>query len=702
MAEIKIRTKNSIRMRKYVISILIGLSSFFVQGQPADLEEEESPLLYVIARAHPDSIMLRWAVSTPLMWKLANEHGYQLERFTVLRNGETLAEPEQKDLGTFKPLPMSEWEAVFESSDAASIMAQALYGESFIIETGDELASIVNQSEELTQRFTFSLMAAEQDFQVAVWAGLGYVDKEVKKDEKYLYRITALVPQESELLEPAGVFISPSESEELPRPKDLAAVFGNESVMLSWNYLLLSDVYNAYYIEKSEDGGKHYQRLNEKPFTNLFSEDSESDRFFYADSLNANGFVTHYRVLGISPFGEVGPPSDPVSGQGHISIENPPQITYHDLLDNEMLEMAWSFKEEEQEALASFELSEALEDKGTYQTVMSLTPERRTLTYKQELGTAYYKIVAVGKDGDRFASQAILSQKVDSIPPTPPVELVGEIDSMGIVTLSWKPNEEDDLQGYRVFRSNTLKEEPSQITTALISESQFVDSVSMKMSNSKVYYYLVATDKRFNNSKLSEALELIKPDVIPPIPPLIQNYKIEESEVLLSWVRSRDDDVVSHVLYRKEKGTESWEEVADLQFDTIQIYADVEVPVGKTIEYKLVAKDVGDLTGESPVLMLKIPDIGLKPPVRNFTPYVDRNNRYIELSWMYNQPDVEKYILYRAVGEDRLSLFRELYEPEKRMVDDRGLKPNTTYRYVIQAVFGNGTFSEPKELIVEY
>ena len=40
----------------------------------------------LISRPMPDSIMLRWAPTGPKVWRLGNQYGYQVKRYTILRD----------------------------------------------------------------------------------------------------------------------------------------------------------------------------------------------------------------------------------------------------------------------------------------------------------------------------------------------------------------------------------------------------------------------------------------------------------------------------------------------------------------------------------------------------------------------------------------------------------------------------------------
>ena len=125
---------------------------------------------------------------------------------------------------------------------------------------------------------------------------------------------------------------------------------------------------------------------------------------------------------------------------------------------------------------------------------------------------------AFNSDGDGPLGTPRMVQMVDSIPPAPPVGLSAKADTSGMVLLTWLPNDELDLFGYRVFRANSLHEEFSQITAESVYANCFTDTISLKTLTKKVYYKILAVDQRQNWSAFSEVLEVGRPDVVPPAP----------------------------------------------------------------------------------------------------------------------------------------------------------------------------------------
>ena len=435
-------TKRNVRNSKpknpgylYLIVILNLFISGNLYAQQDTLAIQE-PQIVVMARPQKTGkVLLRWAVTTPLAWRKLNDYGYELQRYTITRNNTTLPLPEEKTLGVFKPDFLESWMTIIEENNNAAVVAQSIYGESFDVEGMDQLSAIVNLAEEQEQRFTWALYAVDQDFEVAQRAGLGYVDKAVMPNEKYVYKVVSKVPDDVLKIEEGGVFVGLQDYEELPQPLDLTVVFLDDKSLLSWNYATYNQTYNNYFIERSKNG-IDFERLNDLPLTSLnHSEKTDPLRMFYTDSIT-NGQMYYYRVRGKTPFGEVGPISEVVSGKGEEQLPYVPHITTKYFLDDTSVLLEWEFLEEGNRLIEGFELNRSDRANGVYETVMKdIPPEARKIKYDGLRPTNYLTITALGKNGGKRTSFPALVQPVDSIPPRQPRGLKGTIDSLGTVDL---------------------------------------------------------------------------------------------------------------------------------------------------------------------------------------------------------------------------------------------------------------------------
>ncbi len=677
----------------------------------------------IVAVARPQKsgeIMIRWAVTSARAWRKLNTYGYNVKRYTLTRNKKTLALPEEKDMGVFKSKPLEEWMTVIESNNNAAVMAQSLYGERFNVEGQDKLSAIINLAEEQTQRFTWGLYAADQDFMTAQMAGLGFVDTNVISNEKYVYKIIPLVPKNELVIKEGGVFVGLQDYDILPKPLDLAGVYLDGKTMLSWNYEIHKELYNSYFVERSIDG-KHFTRLNDLPFNNLNNTNKrDTKRMFYIDSIT-NNRTYHYRILGKTIFGELSPVSEVVSGQGKEILAYVPKITTKHYLDDKRIILEWEFLKEGNQQITGFELNRSDEVKGNYKVVMeNIPPEARKIQYDDLQTTNYLTITAIGKNGDKRTSFPALIQPVDSIPPTQPKGIRGSVDSLGIVTLKWTPNTEKDMLGYRIFRGNNKKEEYSQITVAPHQGTVYYDSVSVKNLNAKVFYKLIAVDQRFNMSTPSEILELKKPDFIKPTQPVFQTYKIESGKVYLKWALSSSQDVIQHDIYRRAATETEWVLVHTVNNNDLRTskatvpsnindngafadWTDVNVEATKRYNYTIIAIDDSGLESDpAPPLTLEVPKTDILEAIRNFNNEIDKKGGYITLYWKLSKAiDVAEIQIYKGIKDKPISLLSNI-RPNIENIIDYKVKPNNIYRYIIRAVFKDGQVSASKQMTIKF
>ncbi|MDC1162411.1 hypothetical protein OAT18_03105, partial [Tenacibaculum sp.] len=359
--------------------------------------------------------------------------------------------------------------------------------------------------------------------------------------------------------------------------------------------------------------------------------------------------------------------------------------------------------------IKGFELNKSDKVDGHYKTVLkNISSKVRKIQYDNIEPTNYFKITAIGKHGSNRDSDPVLVQPVDSVPPVKPIGLGGKIDSLGVVTLKWKPNVEIDMLGYRVFRGNNKKEEFTQITVNPHRATIFYDSISVKSLNDKVFYKIVAVDERFNMSEYSDVVTLDKPDFIPPASPVITSYKVEKESVLLKWANSQSDDVVKHEVYRRVRDSIQWNLVSTVFKDSLQVeytkWEDTNLNNGG-IDYQYLIKAVDDSNLKSKnekSTTVEVPRIKLLSGIKNVGSYVDRSNAFIELYWKIEDPKkIVEVMIYKGSKEKKVTLLRNVIPSVTRIVDE-DVNPNNIYVYMFRPVFIDGSLGQVKKIEVKY
>ena len=662
----------------------------------------------LITRVKKDKILLRWGVDRALEWYKANKYGFFVERYTIKRNGSILNSPEKKLLtpNPLKARPLGEWEELAKTNNHAAIIAQAIYGESFEV-GGKEgaLAKIINRVQEIEQRFSFALLSADMSFEASKMAGWGLEDATAKKGEEYLYRVSVAIPEgKKESIDQGISLASIDDYEPLPKPIDLNAIFGDKHVVLTWEYILLKDTYVAYYLEKSRNG-IDFTQVGETPIVNMNDkEGAPAKRMYYIDSLAQNNTKYHYRVYGISTFGEKGPRSDIVFGEGKKALTYTPKIINHKINEDNSANIYWEFPEEGTKQVRGFELSRSNTGTGLFIPVIKDIPSnQREIVYSNLEPSNYFIITAIGDDDIKKSSFPILVQLEDSIPPISPVGLKGEIDSSGVVRISWKPNTEPDLLGYRVYRGNLKHEEYALITADPIKRTTFTDSVKVKSLNPEAFYLVVAIDQRFNHSDYSDTLSLKKPDIVPPSSPVFETFSIEEGNITVKWIPSTSEDASVHKLFRKNLSDNlAWRELLSVS-DTTSIYIDADVENKKTYRYAILALDESGLESK-PTSPLTITMVDTRPRdiIRNFRASANRKEGFIELSWRMDEGVyIRGFTIYKESKGEAASIWRQLPANINRLVD-KEINPNTTYTYYIKSMLRDASYSKVKTAKVYY
>lgn len=133
----------------------------------------------VLGSPRQETVLLRWAPASPAVWRLGNEYGYQVERYTILRDGEIpdsvwgvalLNEP-------LRPKALEVWEP-HAGDRYVAIAAECLFDSYFRgITSGGNPHVVYQMYKEEQHRYSFAMYAADQSILTAELSGLYMSDK---------------------------------------------------------------------------------------------------------------------------------------------------------------------------------------------------------------------------------------------------------------------------------------------------------------------------------------------------------------------------------------------------------------------------------------------------------------------------------------------------------------------------------------------
>ncbi len=679
--------------------IVVAISFIYLVVIPS-YSQHQPRSIKLLAKVKSNAILLRWAPTDPSAWKIGNTNGYYVERYTIARGTTLLKKPEKVILTNeaIKPKALEQWREDASINKYSAIAAQAIYGKSFQVKVSNtnDLAQIINQSREQEQRFSFALFAADQSFATARLSALGFLDNSVKTNERYLYRVSLITGDENLKSDTALFYIGLKDSVRQTAPINLQAKFADRLVQLRWPRFAVEREYTSFVIERAEGKGE-FKRVNTLPLINTLA--TEETHFQAMDSLPKNGIEYSYRIRGMDAFGDIGPESERVSGKG-FKLLNATAAIKSAREKKEAMVINWELSGD-QNSITGFSVERSRTVNGTFEAVNKSNLSSTTFTYTDDkpISTSYYRIKVLGENGQENFSFPYLAQLADSVPPAPPKGLRIVIDTLGVAKLTWTPNQENDLLGYRVYRSNFAKSEYSQINRDPFLQASFLDSVNINRLDSKIYYKLVAIDRRFNPSDFSEPVAVELPDIIPPLPPVIESVLSTSHGVKITWGPSASDDVLYYKLLRRQQNVTKWDTIYTInQSDSLQ-FTDRNLGAGREYLYVIIAIDKSKLKSQlssfvSGRMINNLP----KPPITDIKVQVDRVEKSITLVWRYPERDISKFLIYRAVDNEPLTLYKTLSGDNDKM-KDMNLKIGADFKFRIKAIAKEGAESALSEEI---
>lgn len=686
-----------------ILLIFISGSGYAQQKNiPAHLQ------IHVLARAYGDSVVIRWAPGDAIAWKLCNDSGYHVTRIdysnpfhpvtTVLTSKALL------------PMTLKQMAAYLDTkNEYAAIAAQAMYGNNFQL-TKDTAVSFGDRIKQgrsaMNFRFSFAMEAADFSAPVAHALALRYVDNNVRKGGKYFYEISSPAANEDYVVDTGAVSVINLKEKKRAVPQGLKAYGFDRRVELHWNRRQLPG-YDAYNIQRSDDGGKTWHVLNSLPFYSSYDsppvlkkKDSIvrkitsllRDYQVFLDSIPRNYTPYYYRISGLDAFGEQSPYTASVSVSGiDLTPPIPPDIDSIKNISGNVMEITWS-QHQRSPDLAGYVLTRSNNAQGPFEPIIPKLIDKYATHFNDSAAVPhlpnYYVIMAIDSAGNSANSNPMVAYLTDSIPPAAPTGVAGIIDTSGVVHLHWNKNTEPDLKGYKVYYSYNPDYQFSQITHVPVTENEYTDTIQMKTLDRKVYYRVVAVDQNNNHSAYSAIAALQKPVVFPPTAPVPGNVFAGNDGTHIEWIESRSEGAAGYQIYRSKKGG-NWQPIARLNQDwEVSSIPYTDTTIEPNTDYYYAAETI-DSTGIhsawSFAVHVRYSKSNTLPAVNTLKAYWDTTQKKVKLSWQYNDEGDYFFIIYRAAKDQTLVPWHS-YDKGTQGCEDDELKQGS-YQYAIKVVY---------------
>lgn len=691
---------------KYILLSLVFLCVgwTFSTAQQDSTSNPRSAHIRALARSGADSVVLRWGPTTPGAWLIANKTGYIVERRQVTNDG---------DVRTFErltptpliPWTVEEWKQRSKPEQKfAAIAVQCLHGKvSAPLTNTSAISQLRLAADELMNRYSFALFAADNDAHAANGLALRFVDHKVTPGATYAYRIFTAQRDTTYDIDTAYVVVDVEPAPVIPPPPDLTTEELDSLITLRWRNLP-GDAFSGFYVERSDDGGTTYRRLNDVPIVPITPAGALQEMTpRFDDSTITNYKRYRYRVRGVTAFAELSQPAE-TDAMGRDRTPPPaPHMNKALIPSGNAVLLQWDVKSAPGD-LAGFVIARsALPEQGFHQLFEKplVATARSFLDTTATVDEPYYIVGAVDTAGNVASSLPVYADIIDTLPPAVPTGLTGSIDTNGVVTLRWNLGAERDLLGYRVLWANDSTHEFSQRTPAPWQDTVFVDTVNIKTLTSYVYYRIAAVDTRYIHSEASPLLALKRPDIIPPEPSVFTDVFVSDTTVQLRWEPSRSHDVAVQMLERRVQNNATWKELIRLPSQERR-YTDTAVQRRTVYEYRITAIDSAGLRSQTAFTVTGRPyDTGKRTGIDDLRASLSADKRSVALSWKYAGSPAERhwFVVYRSYNGTPLRQYKAV-ESSTMTFEDGLLVGDGTYQYAVRVMMHNGAESDISTPIV--
>jgi hypothetical protein len=529
--------------------------------------------------------------------------------------------------------------------------------------------------------------------------GCTFTDESVEKGKTYAYRVRVKNA-------PDGfISVQTNELTSYPKIENVTLTLDRKNtVEMRWQARNTKAFGYGFQLEKSLDSPKAGNYLTKTPYVPVRSTDEKADKDdSFRDEQLTEGKTHFYRVVGLNYFGEAVMYSEwqKIYIPNHVHAEIYIDTTY--AKDQTRVIEGSAFGDGKPMNINRYELHQSTKKDADYTLVESKAYSdsvfKFTVPMRKTGDQFYYKVLAISKDNDTVASLPSYVFTLDQEPPAKPTMLTGEIDSNGVVRLSWQAPTDKDLQGYRIYRANDKREEFTERNKELSVVTTLIDTIRLDNLTSEVYYCVKAVDLNFNNSPFSDTILVLKPDTIAPVPAMLSTPVVKDSIMVLSWINSPSVDIKMNFLIR-EQGT---------IIDTLKQWSDQTISfednrliAGTAYNYRIVTADKSRNASHSEPRKVYY-EPGYRKAITEAKAVFNTVTKAVDLTWVLPQGEVFSFQIYKSLNGGKFYLVKTIENGSCVTYTDKDVQSGVQYAYKVKYVLQSGIHGMPtKEMKVSF
>jgi fibronectin type 3 domain-containing protein len=295
---------------------------------------------------------------------------------------------------------------------------------------------------------------------------------------------------------------------DLQAPEGLHAASGElRMVPLKWEPLLVDDV-GGYVVERASERDGHFEQLARIPgrlTTTYLDRETvpadppaagvpDSEPILSESKASQDGITWFYRVRAYSSDGSLGVRASPLAvATTALPPEAPEDLRAY---SRQPRAVPLSWRASDDPDVVGYRVERSPAASGPFE-LLTETDGRHQTTYVDrglgDLRVFYYRVISVNAAGGLGAATTQPVHAVTKPEPLPPIGLRTVDQRLGANVLAWELNVEEDIVGYRLYRTLEGEDSPTLIASLSADETTAVDAAVA--AGQRVSYTLIAIDR---------------------------------------------------------------------------------------------------------------------------------------------------------------------------------------------------------------